>query len=134
MIQSLKPAEESRQRQESNSVQAVPEDERQSLVCPILRGDDHKRVIMWVDLLNLWRSSFKSTGLHQRYSSKVYLGVSYRNWKKLQVFQDNQFYEKWEQIYVLNRKHLHSLSVLKSVQGMSTDIRNVVCDVREEIE
>lgn len=113
--------------QDSHRTQAISQEQDNSIVYPFLREEDYPRAMFpFAEALGVFVDEHWT-------EPKISLEVSSRNKKKLQVFEDRDFYERLEQIYVFTRKQLHSFGALKKDE-ISTDIFDIVREVREEIE
>ncbi|KAJ5768868.1 hypothetical protein N7520_003427, partial [Penicillium odoratum] len=113
--------------QEGHRVQANSEDQDRSFVYPTLREEDYAQVMFpFAESLSVFLDK-------HWIKPKISLEVSSRNKRKLQVFQGKDFHEQLEQIFVFTRKQLHSFSTIKKDE-MSTDISDIVHEVRGEIE
>ncbi|KAJ5901293.1 hypothetical protein N7504_007286 [Penicillium tannophilum] len=113
--------------QDSHRAQAISQEQDRPIIYPTLQDDDYpKAMTPFAEALGVFVDE-------HWVEPKISLEVSSRNKKKLQVFEDRDFYEKLEQIYVFTRKQLHSFGALKKDE-ISTDIADIVREVRDEIE
>ncbi|KAJ5660824.1 uncharacterized protein N7484_000196 [Penicillium longicatenatum] len=113
--------------QDSHRAQAIPQEQERPVVYPTLQEDDYLQVMVpFAEALGVFIDEHWT-------EPKMPLEVSSRNKKKLQVFESWDFYYKLEQLYVFTRKQLHSFGALKRDE-VSTDIVDIVREVREEIE
>ncbi|KAJ5809175.1 uncharacterized protein N7503_001393 [Penicillium pulvis] len=113
--------------QDSHRAQAISQEQDRSIIYPTLQEDNYPQAISpFAEALGVFVDE-------HWVEPKISLEVSSRNKKKLQVFEDRDFYENLEQIYVFTRKQLHSFGALKKDE-ISTDIADIVREVRDEIE
>ncbi|KAJ5563904.1 hypothetical protein N7513_000146 [Penicillium frequentans] len=113
--------------QDSHRAQAISQEQDRSIIYPTLQEHDYPQAMSpFAEALGVFVDE-------HWVEPKISLEVSSRNKKKLQVFEDRDFYEKLEQVYVFTRKQLHSFGALKKDE-ISTDIADIVREVRDEIE
>lgn len=97
------------------------------VACPVLREPEFQ---------SLTRELAEPLGLyvdHHWNPPACNLKMSRRNTEKLQVFREDAFYDRLEQIYVSTRKQLHFYNSVKK-ELLASSIADTVLEIRTEIE